>query len=407
MTAKKKILFVNESLTLAGGEKSLIALLNNLDPALYDIDLQLFKYGGELDEFVPEYVNVLPPLPYTLYVERSWKHNVLECLKGKHWKFFKSKLAYSINIRRGNFNHPEKAQLYWESVASSITQSKENYDVAIAYAQGIPTFYVMDKVNAHNKVAWVNVNVKFPKNNKKFNALYYKSYDQIVPVSDVTSNHLSELYPFLEKKLYTIYDLIDYKSIFKMSNLHPVSFEENTFNILTVARLNLFQKGYDITLEACKILRDKGIQFHWYAIGEGSYRQEMETYIRENNLGNYFTFLGTTANPYPYFKAADLYVQTSRHEGFGLSIAEARLLNTPVVTTRFDTVYMQMVDGKNGLVTDMNAEAVAEAIIQMMNDQELYDRIVTYLKNEKKENTETVKKFDAMIEELLKNKEEA
>src|SRR5690625_1206210 len=281
---KKKILFVQESLTLAGGEKSLIALLTNLDPEKYDIDLQLFRFGGALDALIPSYVHVLPAISYTDFASQSWLQNLLNIYKKKHFKFLISKLKYSLGIRKGKFSHPEMAQTYWESIGKVIEKNPKEYDVAIAYAQGIPTFYTIEKTKAKKKIAWVNVNVKFPKNNKKFNALYYKSYDQIVPVSDVTSNHLSELYPFLEKKLYTIYDLIDYKSISKMANLHPVSFEENTFNILTVARLNLPQKGYDITLEACKILRDKGIQFHWYAIGEGSYRQEMETYIRENNL---------------------------------------------------------------------------------------------------------------------------
>src|SRR5690554_6616301 len=301
MTAKKKILFVNESLTLAGGEKSLIALLNNLDPALYDIDLQLFKYGGELDEFVPEYVNVLPPLPYTLYVERSWKHNVLECLKGKHWKFFKSKLAYSINIRRGNFNHPEKAQLYWESVASSITQSKENYDVAIAYGQGIPTFYVIDKIKAQNKITWLNARPNFPPKNKNFQKKYYEKYNAIIPVSDITLQQMKTEFPEMEDKMHVLKDIVDYQSILKMADMKVVEYNSEVFNILTVARLNYKSKRYDITLGACKILRDKGIRFHWYALGEGEYRQEMENFIKENKLESHFTLLGTTVNPYPYF----------------------------------------------------------------------------------------------------------
>ncbi|WP_278250314.1 hypothetical protein [Bacillus sp. Cs-700] len=36
------------------------------------------------------------------------------------------------------------------------------------------------------------------------------------------------------------------------------------------------------------------------------------------------------------------------------------MLNVPIVTTRFDAVYNQMKDGKNGLVVDMEAKAVSE-----------------------------------------------
>lgn len=401
MAIKKKVLFVNESLTLAGGEKSLIALLTNLNPELYDIDLQLFKYGGELDIFIPDFVNILPASHYTNYVEKSWGQNVLDLFKGKDFSFFKSKLSYSIYLRKGDFNHPEKAQIYWETVGESIQISNKTYDVAIAYAQGVPTFYVMDKVKAKKKITWLNGKPNFSPKNKLFQRKYYERYDAIVPVSDITSNQLKEEFPDLENKLHVLNDIIDYKSILKMAGLKSVEFKADVFKVLTVARLNYKSKRYDITLKACKILTDKGIKFHWYALGEGEYRQEMEKYIHENNLEQNFTLLGTTANPYPYFKAADLYVQTSEYESYGISIAEARLLNIPVVTTSFDTVFMQMIEGKNGLVTEMNAEAVANGIIRIMNDKELYNSIVEYLKQEPKENTETVKRFDAMISNLL------
>ena len=52
---KKKILFVIESLVAAGGEKSLVTLLSLLDYNRYDVDLQLFRYGGEFEQFLPEW----------------------------------------------------------------------------------------------------------------------------------------------------------------------------------------------------------------------------------------------------------------------------------------------------------------------------------------------------------------
>lgn len=401
MTAKKKILFVNESLTLAGGEKSLIALLNNLDPELYEIDLQLFRYGGELDVFIPDYVNILPVFPYTIYASTSWKHNFMAAMRGKNWQFLRSKLSYSISIRKGAFNHPEKAQLYWKAVHQSISESQIKYDIAIAYAQGVPTYYVMDKIKAKKKIAWINAKPNFSPKNKEFQTPYYNKYHAIVPVSKITCDQVKAEFPDMENKLHVLNDIVDYKSIIKMADMKTVDFKSDVFNILTVARLNYKSKRYDIALEACKILKDKGIQFHWYALGEGDYRQEMEQYIRNNDLESHFTLLGTTANPYPYFKAADLYAQTSALESYGISIAEARLLNIPIVTTRFDTVFMQMVHGKNGLVTELNAEAVASAIIRMMEDKNLYNSIVEYLKQEPKINTETVDRFDALINDLL------
>lgn len=395
---KIKLLFVNDSLALAGGERSLIALLSKLDSNLYDIDLQLFRYGEELDRFIPDYVNILPPLAYTEFSKLSWKKSILTF----NFKFLKARTNYSLKLRKGNFRNSEKAQLFWKSVGKVVAKSKKKYDVAIAYSQNSPTFYVMDKIQAKKKLAWVNVSVQYQDNNKSFQAEYYHKYDKIIPVSKDTGAHFRVEFPSLAEKLLTIEDMIDYGAILKMAELKKPSFSEDEFNILTVARLDKSQKGYDITLEACKLLKQRNLKFHWYAIGAGSYKNEMIQYIENNDLQNHFSFVGTTANPYPYFKAADLYVQTSRHEGYGLSIAEARLLNTPVVSTRFDAVYMQMVDGKNGLVVDINALAVANAIERIMNDKELYNSIVDYLQKEEKENYKSVKKFDILIEKLLK-----
>ena len=397
---KKKLLFVNESLALAGGEKSLIALLSKLDPNKYEIDLQLFKYGKELDAFIPEHVNILPPLPYTQFVTKGWFKNIGTLINLSTIGFFISKLTYSINIRRGAYNHPEKSQIYWKAAANSLTVSNKKYDVAIAYAQGIPTYYVIDKTEAKRKIAWVNTNVDFPPVNKIFQKSYYKKYDVIVPVSEITKEHLNNVFPQLRSKYYTIYDMIDYAYILNMASLKTVNFNKKIFNILTVSRLNQYMKGFDITLQVCKILKERGVIFHWYVLGEGSYREKIQEFVAVNKLESFITLLGTNSNPYPYYKSADLYVQTSRKEGFGISIAEARLLNLPVVTTRFDTVFMQMVHGKNGLVVDINATAVANAIELLMKNKQLYNAIIKYQKQEQKENYESVEKFDRLINKL-------
>ena len=104
-----------------------------------------------------------------------------------------------------------------------------------------------------------------------------------------------------------------------------------------------------------------------------------------------------TPNPYPYIKNCTLYVQTSRHEGYGLSIAEARILNKPVVTTEFDAVWNQMVHGNNGLVVRQDPIAVADAIERLLTDKQLYDHIVDYQMQEKKGNTEEIQKFYQLI----------
>ena len=220
-----------------------------------------------------------------------------------------------------------------------------------------------------------------------------------MPVSTYVRNVFSEVYPKFAYKMQVVMDIIDAKVVESMSQLPSDKAIVNTYPIfMTVGRLEKSQKGYDLALEATKILRNRGVKFRWYAIGEGSYRSEMERYIAENDLQNCFILLGSTANPYSYMRQCDIYVQTSRHEGFGLTIAEARILNKPVVCTNFEGCTMQIVNGKNGLITSFNPEDIADAIERLLNDKTLYSNIQEYLRNEKKGNTEEIEKFYELIE---------
>jgi len=141
MHQKKKLLFVIESLTLAGSEKSLIALLSNLNPALYDIDLQLFKFGNELEKFIPDYVNLLPEQEYITFASNSWKDSIKQVLSSTRSRWLVSKVVYSIKLRMRSRNHSEVAKVFWETVGGNFSTNDKQYDVAIAFAQGVPTFF--------------------------------------------------------------------------------------------------------------------------------------------------------------------------------------------------------------------------------------------------------------------------
>ncbi len=396
---KKRILFVIDSLICAGAEKSLITLLSLIDYSRYDVDLQLFKYGGEFEKYLNKNVNLLPPFQYTTFIEKSLSKQLFSLIHIKNIKMFLMRILYSTLLRVNHqLNNAMIARIYWQTIGNCIEKSPISYDYAIAYAQGVPTFYVIDKVHAKKKLGWVNAIYKLNGKEKEFQLNYYYKLYKIITVSDSVLNVFSEVFPTLKKNMTTIWDITDYNFILYMSQ-EGISYTDNYIGkrILTVGRLNKYHKGYDIALKVCKILKEKGLDFRWYAIGKGPYREEMERYIKENGLEKHFILLGTTPNPYPFFKDAYLYVQTSRHEGFGLTIAEARLLNIPVVTTEFDAVYNQMIQGKNGIVTKQDPQMVAEAIEKLLNDSNLYQSIKKFLEKEKKGNTEEINKFYDLI----------
>lgn len=391
---KKKLLFVIDSLGIGGAEKSLVTLLNCIDYNKFDVELQLFSRGGAFEKYVPKEVKFLE-IP--IYLKFCSKHIFSQLF---NFRMTFSRLYYSMILRLNKkTTHPDKARLFWHATSNVFFSNNTIYDVAIAYSQGVPTFYVIDKVSALKKIAWVNSSLLIKGKTLNFNYRYYNKFNHIVAVSQSAKEILHKNFSNIKYKILVISDIIDTKFINQLSQekISDISISSELPILLTVARLNNRHKGYDIALEACKILHQRGVGFTWYAVGEGAYHQEMNKFIKQYNLEDKFILLGAKVNPYPYFRACDLYVQTSRHEGFGLSIAEARILNKPVVTTEFDAVWNQMVQGKNGIVVPIDAIAVADAIQDLIESPEKMKAISDFQKTEKKGNLEELEKFYKLI----------
>ncbi len=392
---KTRLLFIMDTLKTGGGEKSLVSLLNNLDYNKFEVDLQLMASGGEYERYVSEHVNMLPTPKYFRYLKGEQRGSL---------RMLFARLRYSISLRFGADLRMTHARKFWQSSSSCIESNPKEYDVAIGFSQCIPTFYLIDKVKAKTKIAWVNCifHLDSYRTEHKWERPYYAAADKISMVSQAALDHFKNVYPEFAGKMYYTPNVIDRKMIEEQARqqevLASVWRDYSGIKLLTVASLNVKDKGYDIIMQTCKILSDKGLDFKWYAIGKGPYREEMERFIGKHGLEDKFVFLGTMPNPYPYFKGCTLYVQTSRHEGYGRAIAEARLLNKPVVTTRYDSVYMQMKDRKNGLVVSHSPQEVAEAICSLLEDAALYQSIVEFQKSEQKGTEENVQRFYSLIE---------
>lgn len=394
MKEKKNLFFIIDSLAAAGAERSLVTLLNMIDYSEYKVDLQLFSYGGEFEAFLPKEVNLLPPLDYNHFTSQS----LIKQITSFNFKYLFSRVETAIRLRAGKNGNKKIATIIWNSTRRCYTPPEKEYDVAIAYAQGTPTFYVADIIKSKQKIAWINADLILTGSIKRFQLKRYVKFDRIVTVSDSAKMSFLKGCPKLENRVSVIYDIINPAFIQKMS-MEPLktTYPKDIPVLVTVSRLCNKSKGCDIALEAAKVLYNRGIKFKWYFIGRGPFRVEMEAFIQRNNLSNTVFLLGVTPNPYPYIKAATLYVQTSRHEGFGLSIAEARILSTPVVVTEFKGVYNQMKPKQNGVVVPINAEHVANAIEDLIKHPEKRESISEYQRTEIIGNPEELKKFLQLI----------
>ncbi len=347
---------------------------------------------------MPKEINLLPPFQYIEYSELSLKSFIFKALKNLKYNYIYSRLGFSLKLRQKNYGNREKARLFWEFSKKSIQSTLKNYDIAVAYAQGVPTFYVADKVKAKKKFAWVNASYELLGDEKIYQKSKYEKFNKIITVSDSAEEIFKNVFPEFQNKITRIYDINNPETINKMSEIGKSYEIEKKLKLLTIGRLSKL-KGYDIALEAAKLLKESGLDFKWYVLGNGPLKDEIQKKIAEYDLKDRFILLGVTSNPYGYIKNSDIYVQTSLSEGFGLAIAEARILNIPVVTTEFDAVYNQMVQRKNGIVTKMDGKSVADGILELVNNEVLRKDIIKYLKSEKKGNLEEYEKFLKLIEE--------
>lgn len=392
---KKKILFVIDSLNCGGAEKSLISLLSLLDYSKYEVDLQLSKIEGMFLELLPKEVNVLPELDFYNFCELS----ILNQIKTFNYHYIASKIKLFIMSRLNN-NKLHGAQIFWKNCKNSFGVLDCRYDIAIAYNQGFPTYFVADKVKAIKKIAWVNTDYVKAGYKADIDEKYYDKFDNIVAVSEEAKIILENTFPKFKNKLLVIKDINNAELIKKMANEKEVFKESDDIiiKIATVGRL-VKLKGYDLAIEAATLLDKNKIRFKWYVIGEGPERYIIEKMIKERGLAEKFILLGQKSNPYPYMKCCDIYVQTSRFEGFGLTIAEAKILNKLIITTNFDAVHNQIVDGKNGVIVDMKGQAISKAIIDFIQNKYLKNYILNQLKSEKKGNEEEINKFYKLIEQ--------
>ena len=157
-------------------------------------------------------------------------------------------------------------------------------------------------------------------------------------------------------------------------------------------------KGFDLAIECAKILKNKGVSFLWYFVGDGPDKNKLLSLIEKYELQDYVQITGMKENPYPFMRACDIYVQPSYEEASPLTMVEAQKLSKPVVTTA--TVGgKKLVNEKTGVVTEISAAALADGIISLLSDKQVYNNITEFLKNN--DNSDEVTKFKEQWRKLL------
>ncbi|GAE44191.1 glycosyltransferase [Mesobacillus boroniphilus] len=369
----KKILFMLSSMNIGGVEKSFLSLLSTLDKEKFDVTLLLLEKKGEFLSFLPDWIKVKEASwfgavkPVILQPPKKTVHEYF--VKGEYQRIPGFITTYFISKKL------DDRYLYYKHVLKNIPPESTKYDLAIAIRDLLTLLIIifLTKSKQEKKISWIHFDVSNHKINKNLYERLYRKFHELVVVSEEARKQLVRLIPSAEGKTRIVPNIIDDELIIEMSK-EAITFDPNYkgLKILTVGRLSE-EKGQDLAVRVLSKLRENGYNVRWYCIGEGKYRDNLESLIKEFGVEENFILLGSKNNPYPYMAQADIYVQTSRHEGFCLTLAEAKCLSKPIVTTNFIGAIEQIIDGENGYIVNVHEDEIYSKVKLLLENKEIRD----------------------------------
>lgn len=386
----RKIAIVTRKLIPGGIEKSLISMVNEMCNLKYDVTVFVVEQGGEFERDIPSNVTIKPIFKDNISTKKKVVNLLLEKKAIKVVSVIK-------NIILSNFTKNIYKSMYYAT--KNMEVNKELYDLVISYHSPISfsAVYSINNIKSVKKAIWIHTELeKCKKELIKFKKIY-NEYDMIFAVSNGVKKQFIDIFPEYKNKVDIYYNSINIKEIREKAKENIVfNYEKGAFKIVTVGRLST-EKGQDLIPYIIKKLNIKGIKVNWYLIGSGELRTQIEENAKKCCVEDSIIYLGNKKNPYPYIQMCDIYVQPSREESFGLTISEAKCLCKPIVATNTIGAREQIQDGFNGLLSEHDVKTISDKIINLIEDEELLNKLIINLSNEDINKSDEIRKIEYII----------
>lgn len=354
-----KLLFHYSTLNRGGAEKSLLRLMTGLADRGCEIHLVLTSPGGTLEPEVDSRVRIhhLRTLrasrpPGEKHVQRALHLPV----RASRWA-----IARMQEFRgRKHF-------------------ARQTFDAAFAGLAGLSPDFICNAVDARRRVVFVRNDPvadhkgRWAANIRRFHA----RIDAYVCVSKYVRQALATRFPLIADKSLCIYNLLDAQAMRDKAAGQPNPFDggEDELRVLSVCRLQEVSKGLLRMVEVHRRLLDAGLAHVWHVLGDGSDRAMLERAIEAHGVAASFRLHGAIDNPFPYYRHADICAVLSRYEGLCGVVNEARVLERPVIATRFSGIEEQIESGVNGLIVEQDVDAICEGMASLIRDAGLRERL--------------------------------
>lgn len=360
----KKILIINNNLKIGGIQKSLVNLISSLYDhdefnSNYEINIGLFYKNGEYLKEIPKNVKIID-LPKRLQILGMSQEEA----RGKSffWKIFRG--IYAVIAR-----------LLGKRIAFLLLflgLHKMIYDIAISYMHntndasiyGGCNEYVINKIIADKKIAFIHCDYKNFGGNSKYNVSINNKFDNIVFVSNSCKQQYLTMYPYVQEKARIVYNCHNYGDINNKSKENTINYRKDVSNIISVCRLT-GEKGIYRGIPLMKIIKEKGYNFQWHIIGDGQDKEKIINKINELGLSGDILLYGNQDNPYKYMKNADFLFIPSYHEASPMVINEAKFLSLPILSTNTISAH-EMISENEGLICENEDQSILLSLIKML-----------------------------------------
>ena len=326
----RKILFCIPDLRGGGAERVFVHLMNNLDRGRFVPELALFRKRGAFLEELAGDVAV---------------HDLDTDLKG-------ALAGFPRLVRRVSPDAVISTMSYTNMVAGFASMRMRRRGVIfLGRETGIPSL--------RSRIA------RSPWNARWLYRWSYRYLDRVICQSADMLADVHEIYRVPLDRMVTIPNPVDVAWIRARAAAGvPGGFGGGELNVVAVGRLHR-QKGFDLLLRAAARLKGRGVRLH--VLGDGALREELSALAAELGVEGEVVFHGFLPNPYPLVAAADLFVLSSRYEGFPNAMVEALALGRPVVAFDCPGGINELVErGVNGEIVPLgDTEAMAEAILRV------------------------------------------
>ena len=389
---KKKVLFIIGSLQSGGVSKSIVSLLNAWDTEKYDTSLLLCcKDGDVFSDYLPKNIQLI----YSPVIE-----HVMGGFSSLKWLlahgYFLLCLGVLLRLILSRMSRPLASELIARMMP---VVSNVHYDLIVDYGGQQLLYYMVNKLSATKKVSFFHSD--YSKWSFYYNAdkKYYPLVDHIFTISQTCVDSLKHFFPNCADRV-SIMENISSPTIIRQQSLESIGEFKVQIDQMKAAGNTILctighicrGKGFDFAIEASDILKRNGINFKWLFIGK-VLEEDLLKLIADNRLDDNILLIGVQRNPYPYIGFSDIVVHPSRFEGKSIALDEAKILCKPIVVTNFSTVGDQFENGKNGTICEMSGKAVANAIIELINNPTLQGSYRTYLESHIIDNSSEVNKL--------------